>query len=101
AILDWYSKPTPTQLPSVQSSHKNSLGVYGLHGLIWEWTSDFNSVMMQNDSRTNAEISESLFCTAGSANVSDKKNYTAFMRYAFRSSLKGNYTVSNLGFRCA
>jgi nitrite reductase (NO-forming) len=24
-----------------------------------------------------------------------------FMRYAYRSSLQGNYTVNNLGFRCA
>ena len=28
-------------------------------------------------------------------------NYAAFMRYAFRGSLKANYSTRNLGFRCA
>ena len=28
-------------------------------------------------------------------------NYAAFMRYAFRGSIKANYTTKNLGFRCA
>jgi len=31
----------------------------------------------------------------------DVSNYTAFMRYGFRSSLKADYCVHNLGFRCA
>ena len=33
--------------------------------------------------------------------VKDVLNYASFMRYAFRSSLKADYTVGNLGFRCA
>ncbi len=31
----------------------------------------------------------------------DPGNFPAFMRYGFRSSLKADYCVHNLGFRCA
>ena len=40
------------------------------------------------------------FCGSGSIGVSDATDYPAFMRYALRSSLKANYTVENVGFRC-
>jgi sulfatase modifying factor 1 len=99
-ILDWYSKPNPAVLPSVESSLKNYYGIYGMIGLVWEWNSDFNSTLLVGESRANQGIDRELFCGAGSLGSSDSKNYAAYMRYAFRSSLKANYTVSNLGFRC-
>lgn len=49
-IFDWYSVPTPEILPSVQSGYKNANGVFNLHGLIWEWTLDFNSAMVTGES---------------------------------------------------
>jgi formylglycine-generating enzyme len=100
-ILDWYSKPNPKVFPPVQKSYKNFYGLYGLHGLVWEWVLDFNSTMLVGESRANTGIDRQLFCAGGSAGVQDATNYVAFMRYAFRSSLKANYTVTNLGFRCA
>lgn len=100
-ILDWYSKPNPPVFPAVDSSFKNYYGVYGMHGLVWEWVRDFNATMLVGESRSNTGLDRQLFCAAGSAGVQDAKNYVAFMRYAFRSSLKANYTVANLGFRCA
>jgi formylglycine-generating enzyme len=100
-ILDWYAKPNPAIFPPVQSSFKNYWGIYGMHGLVWEWVEDFNATMLVGESRSNTGIDRQLFCAAGSAGVQDSKNYVAFMRYAFRSSLKANYTVANLGFRCA
>jgi sulfatase modifying factor 1 len=42
-----------------------------------------------------------LFCGSGALGASSFDDYAAFMRYAFRSSLKAHYTVPNLGFRCA
>jgi formylglycine-generating enzyme len=99
--LDWYSKPNPKQLPPVSTAFKNYYGLYGMIGLVWEWTSDFNSALIVGESRQNASLDRQLFCGAGSTGASDVKNYVAFMRYAFRSSLKANYTVGNLGFRCA
>lgn len=100
-ILNWYSKPTPQVLPNVGSTFKNKFHVYDMHGLIWEWVSDFNSVIMTGDSRSNSAINSDLFCASGSMGAVDKENYAAFMRFAFRSSLKAKYTVNNLGFRCA
>ena len=72
-----------------------------MHGLIWEWVSDFNSIILTGDSRSNSAINRDLFCASGALGAVDKENYAAFMRFAFRSSLQGKYTVSNLGFRCA
>lgn len=99
--LTWYSKPNPTVLPEVQNSFRNYYGLYGMIGLVWEWTFDFNSSLLQGESRANNSLDRQLFCGSGSTGAKDTENYVAFMRYAFRTSLKANYTVANLGFRCA
>ena len=67
----------------------------------WEWTEDFNSVLTTNDSRTAEYDDKGLFCASAATTATDVLNYASFMRYAFRQSLKANYTVANLGFRCA
>jgi len=36
-ILEWYSKPGISELPSVGKSIPNIYHVYDLHGMIWEW----------------------------------------------------------------
>ena len=72
-----------------------------MHGLIWEWNSDFNTALVTGESREDSSRNRGLFCGAGALSAEDKENYAAFMRFAFRSSLKGNSTSSNLGFRCA
>lgn len=100
-ILDWYGRPNPRILPNVESTFKNTLGLYDMHGLIWEWVYDFNSIITGGDSRNTGTINKNFFCAAGSLNAANKEDYAAFMRYAFRESLRANYTVSNLGFRCA
>lgn len=99
-ILDWYGKPTPDVLPAVESGLKNDAGVSALHGLIWEWTLDYNSTMVTGESRGDSALEKSLYCGAGSAGAANPEDYAAFMRFAFRSSLKSKYTVNNLGFRC-
>ncbi|MBC8001933.1 MAG: formylglycine-generating enzyme family protein [Opitutaceae bacterium] len=101
AINNWYSTPTPGVLPAVASGQPNFHGVHDLHGLVWEWTSDFNSAMVTGDARGDTGLERQLFCGAGSQGASDRANFPAFMRFGFRSSLKAAYTVHNLGFRCA
>jgi sulfatase modifying factor 1 len=40
------------------------------------------------------------FVEADHLGATDLMNYAAFMRYAFRGSIKAKYAVQNLGFRC-
>lgn len=100
-ILDWYGKPTPEILPPVGSGISGKSAVRDLFGLVWEWVDDFGSDFIASDSRERGDDRNSRFCGSGSLGASDFENYAAFMRYAFRSSLKGSYTVHNLGFRTA
>ena len=100
-ILRWYSTPSPGVLPSVSTGPKNFWGVRDLHGLVWEWVSDFNSATVTGDARSDTGLDRQLFCGAGAIGAKDVGNFPAFMRYGFRSSLKAAYTIHNLGFRCA
>jgi formylglycine-generating enzyme required for sulfatase activity len=100
-IADWYAKPTPKILPNVGAKEPNFFGIHDLHGLVWEWVSDFNTAMVTGDNRGDSGLDRQLFCGAGAQNARDRENYPAFMRFGFRSSLKADYTVHNLGFRCA
>ncbi len=100
-ILEWYSKPAKEIILAVGNGEKNFWGVYDMHGLIWEWTSNFFSALVTGESRGDSGLERNLFCGSGSVSATDFKNYPSFVRFAFRSSLKANYTTSNLGFRCA
>lgn len=99
-IMSWYEKPK-TYLNPVGKTFKNYWDVYDIHGLVWEWTADFNSIFLSGESRKDKDNDKNLFCGSASINATDLMNYAAFMRYAFRGSLKANYTTINLGFRCA
>ncbi len=100
-VLEWYSKPNAAVLPAAGEAEANVYGLRGLHGQVWEWVQDFNSTMIVGDSRGDDSLERKLFCGAGALQAGDVSNYAAFMRYAFRSSLKGNYCVGSLGFRMA
>jgi formylglycine-generating enzyme len=99
-IMRWYGEKKPDSLPSV-GRYKNSLGIYDLHGLIWEWVYDFNSASVTGDSRADSDLESSLFCGAGALKANDFSNYAAYMRFGYRAGLKGWYTGKYLGFRCA
>ena len=92
-------------LPPIGSGFRNVYGVRDMHGLAWEWTLDFNDVMVSDDSRESGSSAGSrdhhLFCASAAIGASDPTNYPAFMRYAFRAGLTGRSTARTLGFRCA
>lgn len=100
-ILDWYERPKSKKVNSIKSTFENAWGVYDMHGLIWEWTLDFNSILISGESRKDGSTDRNLFCGSASIGAADLMNYAAFIRYAFRGSLKANYCIKNLGFRCA
>jgi len=67
---------------------------------VWEWTADFNSALVSGRIGTAEAADPSLFCGDGFRAV-DASNYAAFLRYSFRSSLRADFALKNLGFRCA
>src|SRR4051794_11068768 len=84
----------------------NVYGVRDLHGVVWEWTEDFNSVVLPDDSRgTGSSAADArdhhLYCASAAIGASDPTDYAAFARFAVRASLSARTTVRGVGFRCA
>ena len=100
-LLEWYSKPAPASLPAAAAPAPNVHGLRGLHGVAWEWVSDFNNAMDTGEGRSGGSLERELYCAGGAASVADRTNYAAFMRYALRTSLRAGYTMSSLTFRGA
>jgi formylglycine-generating enzyme required for sulfatase activity len=72
-----------------------------MHGLVWEWTDDFSSLLVDSDNRNQGDPDASRFCGAGALSMDDRDNYAVLMRVALLSSLEAKSTTMNLGFRCA
>ncbi len=97
--LAWYATPQPAVLPAAGAGRANCFGARDLLDLVWEWVDDFNSALVNGDSRGAG--GEGFFCGGSAATNRDPADYPTFMRLGYRSSLKADYTVANLGFRCA
>ena len=96
-ILDWYAEGSRKGLRDVGKGKPNYWGIHDMHGLIWEWTEDFNSSLLSS----NAAAGNNMFCSGASAGSADPSDYAAFMRYGIRTSLQAKFVLNNLGFRCA
>lgn len=100
-ILDWYAKAAKLPPTEVGQDAPNYWGVHNMHGLIWEWTEDFNANLISGESRDDSSVNKDLYCASGVAGAVNPSDYAAFMRYGFRSSLNAKFTLGSLGFRCA
>jgi len=100
-VLAQLAEPTPRPLPAAGRGRENFFGVRDLGGAVWEWVDDFNTALVTRELRAASALDRDLFCGAGSVGARDRADYPAFMRAAFRSSLRAGYVVPNLGFRCA
>ncbi len=98
-ILDWFARPASLGTDTVGSGMIHDFGVSDLHGLIWEWTSDYKSWGYATFNTSRVEDSAQ-FC-GGGGNKGNSSDYILFMRYGFRSSLQPHFAVASLGFRCA
>ena len=64
-ILEWYSRPSFDSLPDVKETESNYWQVYGMHGVVWELVSDFNTSLVTGESRGDSQLEQQLFCGAG------------------------------------
>lgn len=99
-IQQWYSKRSDSKVAAIGSTERNFWGVYDMFGLVWEWQYDFSTALVSGEARGDSNVNRNFFCGGGALSAKDVTNYSAFMRYGFRSSLEANYTCNNLGFRC-
>ncbi len=100
-ILAWYARPSNDALPRAGLQAPNAYGVQDLHGLVWEWTDDFASLLVSGDNRNQGDADRQKFCGAGALSMDDRDNYAVLMRVAMLSSLDAHDATANLGFRCA
>jgi formylglycine-generating enzyme len=98
---------------------RNVYGVSALHGVVWEWTADFDGARadhaahgehgdhhgatkaMAGMKHGGGEHAHMLFCASAAIGASNPSDYAAFMRYGFRAGLTRSSAHQMLGFRCA
>jgi formylglycine-generating enzyme len=93
-ILDWYARPAGDGLAAVEQAAANVYGLHDIHGVVWEWVEDFDSLLP-------ADADPERFCGSGAQNLQEKENYAVLMRIALLGSLRAADTGHAIGFRCA
>jgi sulfatase modifying factor 1 len=87
------------------ASFVNAYGVRAMHGVVWEWTLDFNPAAVDHASHgagsTAGGHDRHLYCASASLGSTDPSDYPAFLRQAVRAGLGARSSTSTLGFRCA
>ena len=106
-----YARRTPGVPRTAGHASANVYGVRDLHGVVWEWTSDFNSSVTDHAHHagkheghaagTGSAAERHLYCASSAIGATDPTDYPAFARYAVRAGLSARSTVSGVGFRCA
>lgn len=100
-LLEKYTRPRIGLPAPIGQGMRNVYGIGDLHDGVWEWVLDFGGAFNSADSRTTGGRDRQLYCAAGANGAPDTGDYAAFMRYSFRSTLRGATVIALLGFRCA
>jgi formylglycine-generating enzyme required for sulfatase activity len=100
SILAWYAKPAGGSPGNVGTGSLSGDGIRDLFGLVWEWTSDFDAFGFTGMNQRGVPDSGA-YCGAGGTSAAQDAGYPVYMRWAFRLSLRPDYTLGSLGFRCA
>ena len=105
AILAALVRTPGAPLPAVGLKAPNSYGIQDLHGLVWEWVENFDTLFMPRGHEHAGMVMSAgdtaMSCGAAALSVSDPENYPMILRLAVLSSLNRSSTTGDLGFRCA
>lgn len=97
----WLGKKLPSTTQWELAFSKNSQELFKSSEPHWEWILDFHTALVTGESRGDSAVESGLFCSGAAVGATNLLDYDAFLRYAFRSGLKADYALPNLGFRCA
>lgn len=111
-LVALYTTRPDARVGGAAERFRNVYGVSALHGVVWEWTSDFDGGREEragNDSMSRMAGMQHakgghehmLSCASAAIGASNPGDYAAFMRYGFRAGLTRNSAHQMLGFRCA
>jgi formylglycine-generating enzyme required for sulfatase activity len=100
-LLEKYTRPRIGLPAPVGQGMRNVYGIGDLHDGVWEWVLDFGASFNSGDSRSTGGRDRQLWCVGGANGAVDPSDYAAFLRYSFRSTLRGSSAIQALGFRCA
>jgi len=108
-LVSLYTTRPEARVNGAGEKFRNVYGVSALHGVVWEWTSDFDGgkgehagheamAGMKHDGKVHEHM---LSCASAAIGASNAGDYAAFMRYQFRAGLTRSSAQQMLGFRCA
>ena len=110
-LVTLYTTRPDARVGGAGEKFRNVYGVYALHGVVWEWTADFDGGTAEHmehggDAMAGMEHGASghehmLSCASAAIGASNAGDYAAFMRYQFRAGLTRISAHQMLGFRCA
>jgi len=107
-ILATLSRYPGSALPGVGLKPANLYGVHDLHGLVWEWVENFDTLFAPRGHSDHEHAGmamtpgeTAMSCGAAALSVTDPENYPMILRLAVLSSLSRSSTTADLGFRCA
>jgi formylglycine-generating enzyme required for sulfatase activity len=108
-LVSLYTTRPDARIGGAGERFRNVYGVSALHGVVWEWTSDFDGgksehakhAAMTGMDHEGGGHEHMLSCASAAIGASNAGDYAAFMRYQFRAGLTRSSAQQMLGFRCA